>query len=204
MGHVALLGGQVRPAAAPAAEGGGGGVAGEDNEGVLLRALPDIHHVGQDFPIDVQGPQGLVADILRLGHHDAAHLGPFHVRDVVQPGTGGAPVLAVAHEIDDVRILPGEDVHHAGDGPGSRGVQLHDLRIGIGAVQEPGVEHVGLHIVPTELGDARGHGVREHARQIGLTDDLEVLPQTVYTRIIRHSPDLLEKGGDGPSRLIAI
>ena len=99
--------------------------------------------------------------------------------------------LPVPDEIGDIRVLPGKDIHHPGDRPGFGGIQLCDLGIGVGAVEEAGIEHIRFHIVRSELGDARRHGIGKHPGQIGLAYDLKILPQSVYACIIRHSADLL-------------
>ena len=165
--------------------------AGENDRRIRFRTFFDIHHVGQDLPFDLQSPQGFIAEILRLADHDAAHLGSFHIRDIVKPWPWRAPVFPVTDKIGDIRVLPGEDIHHPGDRPGFGGIQLCDLRIGVGAVEEAGIEHIRFHIVRTELGDACRHGIGKHTGQIGLAYDLKFLPQSVYACIIRHSADLL-------------
>ncbi len=192
IGDISLFGGIVAPShSKPSGARFGRGIGGANDRRIGLSPLEQVHHMGEHFPFNVEPPQSFFADVFVFGHDDNRNLGPFLVRDVVKKRLGRPHESAAGTQVLDVLIFPGDDIDDSGYFPGFLRIHADNLCVRVGALQKFGVKHSGNGVVDAVFCDSCRYCVRQPPGEVGLADDPEIFPLSVYSCQISHTMRLL-------------
>ena len=151
------------------------------NEGCAgFKSVPRIHYGRQHFPVHLDQLQRLVADLGGHGHNHSAYFFILRIRFVADQRLPGA------FHIENVRIIPGDDVDDALKRLCLADVHAPYLCPAMGISKELGVEHVGHYVIASELSSSGCYGVRQPAGNISSTDSLEFRSLTIAACYICH------------------
>ena len=136
-------------------------VVGVEFGGVGLQGLLHVKHGGQHPVGHPDALEGFLGDVRGFGGHHGhpvAHEAHLSVEEHRVVGGGLGIPLAGGGVQHPGHIAVMEHGHHAVQGLGLRGVQVHDLGVGVGRVQDLEVQGIAEFKVVGEPGRARGQG----------------------------------------------